>query len=118
MAAAILCALASGARAGTVMTYACDLAQEGAQMPVRFSLDHTQLAPPISRDEPPQRVVAKVDLNGRKLVAEAVALPGGWAGFHADTPPDVEILMIVDPEGSASLSFGRDMWRGTCELDQ
>jgi hypothetical protein len=114
----VSCTVSGASLAQPVTVYTCTLTGDDATMAVRFQIDRAQLAPPVSKDDPPRRVVAQVEMDGRRLVAEAVALPGGWAGFHSDAPPDVEILMIVDPEGAASLSIGDRMWRGACEASR
>ena len=103
------------AGAGAAESYACVLTDGPEEMHVAFSLDRTQFSPAHIVGEPPRRAVSQVDLNGRRLIAEAVAIDGGWIGFHTDAPGDVEILMLVAQDGRGSLSIGDVTWRGTCE---
>lgn len=94
------------------------MTRDGEALDVRFSLDAAQFAPAQALGEPPRRAVAKVDLGARRLVAEAIAMPGGYRGFHTDVPPDVPLMLMAGPDGAATLSEGDLRWSGRCEVAQ
>ena len=86
----------------------------GAALEVRFAFDPAQFSPAHAMGEPPRRAVAQVQIGERRLVAEAVAMPGGYRGFHTDVPPDLPLMMMAAPDGRATLTQGALRWDGTC----
>jgi hypothetical protein len=96
-------------------TLRCEMQGDAGALSVEFSYDPAQFAPAQDLAEPPRRAVAEVWIGARRLVAEAISMVGGFRGFHSDMPPDLPVMMIVGPEGRATLTQGARDLQGRCE---
>lgn len=83
---------------------------------VAFQIDPAQFAPPLDRNDPPQRQVTRVTYGPANFVAEALRMEGGIEGFFEDAGDLGSRLMIVQPDGTARLSVqpSNVIWTGIC----
>ena len=96
MVAPLCAALASPAMGESI---ACDI----AGIPVRFEIDMTQFAPPVDPGEPPRRRVTTVSLGSQQFEAEPMVM-GELRGFWTDGEDAAQVLMIIQPDGAATLT--------------
>jgi hypothetical protein len=83
-------------------TLACtDPACPAASLRLSFLLDRNQFLPPAYPDDPPQRLLTQVELNGARFAAEPILMEDGTRGFWTEAAPRI---FTLDPEGLATYS--------------
>lgn len=87
-----------------VTDIACTLSDGTTPRSLSFAIDASQFADPVNPDDPPRQQRTQVTMNGAVFVAEPMILPGNRRGFWAENLGDTELLLIIDPDGSAKLS--------------
>jgi len=96
MVAPLCISLASSAAAESI---SCDM----AGVPVNFDIDLTQFAPPVDPGEPPRRRVTTVAIGEDEYEAEPMVM-GDMRGFWTDGTEPPQIIMIIHPDGAATLT--------------
>jgi hypothetical protein len=110
---ALLCATLSGPAIADIVS--CDL----AGVPVRFAIDTTQFAPALSPNDPPRRQITTVQMGDGAFSAEPLLL-GDTRGFWATQDNGAEVLLVMQPDGTAIYTDTRIVtpMTGTCEVLQ
>ena len=110
---AILCASLATPAAAEVIN--CNLSGTG----VSFEIDRAQLAPPHNDGEPPQRRVTTVQMGDARFPAEPIVM-ADVRGFWAEGMGGSEVMMVMQPDGSAVYADTRagERLTGTCEVLQ
>lgn len=111
--AAVLCAtIAAPACADTVI---CDF----SGVPVAFAIDASQFAPAQDASDPPRRQVTTVQMGDAAFSAEPFII-GDTRGFWTTQEDGAEVLLVMQPDGTAVYSDTRDgtPMTGTCEVLQ
>ncbi len=112
---ALLCAAGPAGAERLDCTLTCaQPACPSATLRLGFLLDRNQFLPPAYPDDPPQRLLTEVELNGNRFPAEPILMADGTRGFWTEAAPR---MFTLDPEGLATysdLAAGLTA-TGTCE---
>ena len=111
--AAVLCATIAGpACAGTVT---CDF----SGVAVAFAMDESQFAPAQDASDPPRRQITTVQMGDAAFSAEPFII-GDTRGFWTTQDDGAEVLLVMQPDGSAVYADTRNVtpMTGTCEVLQ
>ncbi len=96
-------------------TITCDV----AGTTVSFAIDVAQFAPPVNPGEPAQRRVTTVSMGDASFPAEPILI-GNLRGFWAEGMGGSEMVMMIQPDGSATMTNAREGTRsvGACEVSR
>jgi len=110
---ALICATLSSPAMADVVS--CDLSGISA----RFEIDRAQFAPALDAQEPARRRVTTVSMGDATFPAEPIMI-GGTRGFWAEGMGGTDIMLVMQPDGTAvyaNPSAGERL-TGTCEVLQ